>query len=181
MTKTKQRRATSVVEKPAQIRVLASTARQDVLETVEARGRCTIRELARCLRRRPDALYYHLRVLQRAGFLDVVREEGESVLSVRRRAVQLEYEPENARNRAAVLAVVAAMVRGSERGFERGFNSRATVSGPARNLWAGRVKGSLTKDQLATINELIESLLAEFQSRGGQGEMVELTFLMNPA
>jgi DNA-binding MarR family transcriptional regulator len=184
MTKRMQRFRT-FVGKPSQIRVLASAIRQDVLETVEALGSCTIKELAECLGRRPDALYYHVRVLSRAGFLNVDRTKSEVSVSVAKRAVQLRYDPGNRQNRAAVLAVVRAMLRGSQRGFARGFNESAVVTGPGRTLWAARVKAYLTPSQLAKANRLIEEMLALFQERTtskAEGlELQEFTILLNPA
>jgi DNA-binding transcriptional ArsR family regulator len=175
----------TIVSSPANIRTLASSTRQDVLEVVEALGICTVTEVANVLRRRPDALYYHVRVLVKAGFLASERENGELQVRVSKRAVQLRYDPSSSRNRAAVIAVVRAILRGSERSFRRGFTPRtAVVEGPARNLWAGRVKGLLTDEELSEVNQHIEDLLATFQQRSParkSAKLTELAFVLSPA
>ena len=178
------------VSKPAEIRVLASAIRQDVLETLDAAGPCTIRDLAGYLNRRVDALYYHVRVLERAGFVTVDRSDTQAVVVSQKRAIQLRYDPSNRENRAAVIAVVRAMLRGSQRGFIRAFKPTiAVVEGRARNLWAGRVKAWLTVDEMAAVNELLKELLSILQEqRDPQGDypnsskpaLHEFAFVFNP-
>ena len=63
----------SPIAEPRQIRALASSTRQDIVDTIAAIGPCSVAELARALGRSADGLYYHIRVLTRVGLL-VARE-----------------------------------------------------------------------------------------------------------
>jgi DNA-binding transcriptional ArsR family regulator len=182
---TRIQRQPTYVTKASDIRALASAIRQDLLEAIEARGPLKVKDLASIVRRRPDALYYHLRVLNRAGFIEIDRSLTEPMISTRKRAVQLVYEPANRPHKAAVIAVVRAMVRASLRNFIKAFMPKtAVVEGPARNLWAGRVHGTLTRAELEEVNETLESLLAVFQTRKenrvDEAPLHEFTFVLAP-
>ena len=61
-------RMRSVVERVEQIALLASPARQEIVDTIEALGgEAAVAELAAQLGRSSDGLYYHLRHLVRGG------------------------------------------------------------------------------------------------------------------
>ncbi|MBK7369631.1 MAG: helix-turn-helix transcriptional regulator [Candidatus Eisenbacteria bacterium] len=55
---------------PRAIEALASPVRQDLVVLLENSPPLAVTELARRLGRRPDALYHHLRALQRAGLVE---------------------------------------------------------------------------------------------------------------
>jgi DNA-binding transcriptional ArsR family regulator len=148
-----------------QIRALSSPLRQDILDAVTAIGPCSVAELAAVIDRRPDGLYYHVRRLVKVGLLREVRDDestrGELRLDVPKKGYYLQYDPGSRANKAAILRVAGAMVRSAERGFRRAFDPKvAVVSGPRRNLWASRVRGALTPDELAEVNVLMERLHA---------------------
>jgi DNA-binding transcriptional ArsR family regulator len=166
------RRAASAdppIRDTTQIRLLASATRQEIVDALEVAGPCTVRALAAHLGRRPDALYYHLRLLRAAELVVPVEDTGspavqparaEAVYDVVLRPVSLAYEPASARNRAAVSAVVGTMLRTTERRFVRAFRPGvATVAGEARNLWAGRAQGWLSTDDLRAVNRYVTAIL----------------------
>jgi hypothetical protein len=105
------------------------------------------------------------------------------------RAFHLKYQPGSAENRRAVLRAVGAMVRTSERTFRRAYRPGAVVSGPRRNLWAGRARGALSQSELGEVNALIKRILTIMRS-GRQDRKAgsrtkrafyELTFVLAPA
>lgn len=165
-----------LIHDPRQIRTLASSLRQEIVDALEVAGPCTVRTLADHIGRKPDALYYHVHLLRRSGLVVVAdspvtaRADGgaraEIEIDVAFRPLSLRYEPDNARNRAAVGAVVGTMLRTAERRFVRAFlPSVAVVSGGARNLWAGRTQGWLSDDDLRTLNHHIAAILRLLRSR----------------
>jgi predicted transcriptional regulator len=83
----KTSRRAQEISTPRQIRVLASPVRQDIVETVDAAGPCSVAELARLLGMPADGLYYHIRRLSSADLLKAVnakskRGRGEARLEV---------------------------------------------------------------------------------------------------
>src|SRR5258705_200032 len=58
------------------IALLASAVRQDILDSVDAIGPCSVAELARVLGRSPHGLYHHLKRLERARLIKLRRTRG---------------------------------------------------------------------------------------------------------
>ena len=124
----------------------------------------------------------HLRHIRRG--VDELR------LDVANRRFFLKYKPANATNRSAVLSTIGSMMRSSERTFRRAYRpGSAVVTGPKRNLWAGRSRGSLSPAELAEVNRLITRLIEIMRSgrhdRGSSKRearsLYELTFVLAPA
>lgn len=164
--------------------------RQDIIEALESSGPCTIRELARLVGKRPDALYYHVRVLRRFGLLVEVapRREGgreDACVDVLRKPLNIHYAPESRSNRNAVLALAATITRNANRRFARAFDSGiAVVGGEERNLWAARKQGWLAADDLRRLNRLLREVLVLFEgcrepSADGRTRQ-ELSFILAP-
>jgi DNA-binding transcriptional ArsR family regulator len=183
----------SPLSEPRQIRALASPMRQDIMDAVAAIGPCTVAELATALGKPADGLYYHIKRLLAVRLLAEVRGDGNGRgdlrLDVAHRAFQLEYQPANRTNKAAVLRVIGAMVRSAERMFRRAFHPDiAVVKGPRRNLWASRSRGSLSAAELVELNDLLDQVNALMQSGrrdagsdgSGQRSLYELTYVLAP-
>jgi hypothetical protein len=99
----------------------------------------------------------------------------------------LHYEPGNARNRTAVARVIATMLRSAHRTFRRAFASTiAVVSGPRRNLWAGRMSGSLNAAELEQFNRHLRRALKVLEDarknpeRAASTPLYEFTFVLTP-
>src|SRR4029079_19744126 len=58
------------------IGVLASAVRQDILDSVDAIGPCSVAELAQVLGRSPHGLYHHIKRLERARLVRLRRARG---------------------------------------------------------------------------------------------------------
>lgn len=168
--------------------VLASAVRQDILDSVDAIGPCSVAELARVLGRGPHGLYHHIKRLEQARLIKLRRTrgaDGRSRVELEIDRIQrIEYRPGDKENRAAVLRVVLAMVRSAHRYFSRAFHPGvARVSGPGRNLWAGRARGVLSAKDRIRIHTLLRSLLDLFEDsrRSAEGgELHEITFVLSP-
>lgn len=179
---------------PRQIRVLASPIRQDIVDAVGAIGPCSVAELARALGRPADGLYYHIRLLLRAKLLVAEKDAGaaerrELRIDLPSKALYLDYNPSDPHNRKAVLRAVGSLIRAAERGFRRGFRPGVAVSGPRRDLWAGRTRGYLSADDVQEVNRLLGCLL-DVMRRGRPNEsrrtpaerkLYELSFVLAPA
>ena len=177
-----------LISRPAQIRALASAARQDIIDAVVAIGPASAPEIALALGRRPDALYYHLRVLTRVGLL---RTEGVASGAARAaarydvpgRPMSIRYDLSDRASALALTNVTASMLRSAGRGFARATTRRSTrVGGPQRELWAARTRGWLTRDQLEEVNRIMSRLI-QLLSSGTPPEdacAYEVTFVLSP-
>jgi DNA-binding transcriptional ArsR family regulator len=170
---------------PAALRTLASVTRQEMVDVLTSTGPLSVAELAALLGRRPDALYFHARALQRAGLLaerDNRRTGGRmaAVYGVPC-PIRLDY---SAGSRPALARVVRQAVRLALREFERAcVSGQAAGRRGARSLWGGRVMGWVTPSGLRRANALIAELhtLLRAGRPGRARRAVSLGFLLAPA
>jgi DNA-binding transcriptional ArsR family regulator len=173
------------ITRVGQIAALSTPIRQDIVDTIDALGTCSVAELATVLGRPADSLYYHVKALRRAGLIMVaVTERGgrsEMRLSIDGHP-SIRYQPAQSANREVVLRVVSAMLRNARRQFARGFRQDvAVVQGAYRNLWAGRIRGSLSRNDLHEVNRLLTTLIRTFRRpRPTEPNLYELTFVLAP-
>jgi DNA-binding transcriptional ArsR family regulator len=166
----------------AALRALSSATRQEIVDVLAGSGPLTVARLAELLGRRPDALYFHVRTLQRAG---LVREQpaadrGAAVFRVPE-PVRLDYDRGA---RRAIARVVRLALRLAQREYERECLAKRPVgSGGRRILWGGRVMGWVAPRDLARVNALLAELHAVLRrGRPGPGRRaISLGFLLAPA
>lgn len=152
------------VDSVAEIDLLASPIRIEIIDTLEALGQpASVAELAAELGRPADGLYYHLRPL-----VDVGLVEEESAADGRRyrtrtgpeKRLRLHYRPGDTPTAKAVGRAAASQLRMSGRDFERALADPASVvDGAQRELWAARSKGWVDAEELAEINRLLARVL----------------------
>ncbi|MCE9571851.1 MAG: helix-turn-helix domain-containing protein [Deltaproteobacteria bacterium] len=158
----------AAIAQPATIALLASAARQELVDTLEALGgTATAAELAAQLGRPVDGLYYHLARLRKGGLIEELAgrsaagrgERRFRIVAPRGRALALAYRPDDPRNTRAVRTVVASMLRIARRDFDRAIaRPDAVVRGPRRELWAARGQGWLTAAEVTRANQLLHEL-----------------------
>ena len=154
-----QRKSSSnTLEKAAEIELLASPTRIDLIDTLEALGgEASVAELAAQLGRPADGLYYHLRQLAAGGLIE--EEDGPQGRRYRSRLrgerLRLRYRPGSNANAKAVERVAASVLRIAGRDFAHALaDPDAVVEGDLRELWASRSKGWVGRAELAEINRL---------------------------
>ena len=178
-----------VIANPRQIRALASSVRQDIVDVLAAIGPATTPEIARALGRRPDGLYFHLRLLSRVGLVKEGQRTNASgrtvaLYNIPGRPLRIKYDLSNPAGAQAITRVTASMLRTANRGFKRAAaNGVARVSGPQRELWAARTRGWLTEDGLKEVNESFARLIELFNTRPAPGNTCsyEVTLILSPA
>ncbi len=174
------------IRKPAQVRALRSPARQEIVDGLASAGPSSAAELARLLGRTPDALYFHLKALQKVGLVveREPRKNGRHVAAVYDlpgRPLRLVYE--SPVRRADVAGVVRGALRLSLRDFERGLSAGADSSAGRRVLWGGRVKGWLSPLEIERVNALlkeVQDVVRNGRPREGT-QAVSLGFVLAPA
>jgi len=177
----------AVLEDARQIGLLASPARIEIVDTLEALGDAvSVAELAARLGRPADGLYYHLRQLAAGGLIE--EEVGSDGRRYRTRTrgsdrLSLRYRPGANANARAVRDVVASVLRVARRDFERALADTATVAeGPQRELWASRGKGWVSAAELTEINRLLTRLMQLLQRprKVDGGKLIALSWVLAP-
>lgn len=175
----------------AQIRALASPARQEIVDAVSAMGPVSVAVLAQSLGRTPNAFYFHIKKLESLGLL--VRRSASAALGrpsvlydVPGRPLTMVYQPGQSRTRGPMGNLVRSMVSSAARSFTRGYKPEiAVVAGAERNLWASRSKRWLSARELREVNKHLRILVALLNRNSGatarKGQLMELTFVLAPA
>jgi DNA-binding transcriptional ArsR family regulator len=175
-----------------QIRALRSTVRQELVDTLQALGSASVAELAAHLDRAADTLYYHVRALLKAGLLVQLpepRQRGRHrevvyALPEPDKALKLVYRQDDSAHHESLSELVGAMLRSSQREFDAAIGDPdCVVDGPGRELWAGRIKGWLSPEELIRCNALIAELGALLSSlkTPERDRLYSLQFLLAPA
>jgi DNA-binding transcriptional ArsR family regulator len=167
-----------MIRDPKQIATLASPLRIMLVDTLEAIGPCSIADLARAAGLTPDALYYHLRMLEKRGL--IARKA--NIVSTSR-SLALAYDANDKRNVDAVTRVAGSILRGALRMFRKAFKPGVRTSGKRRELWAAQRTVRLSPRELETVNRLLNELLDTFGSAResrSDDRLYAITFVLAP-
>jgi len=174
---------TVLISAPRQLSVLRSPLRQEMLDVIARWGRpVSLTQVAAMLGRPGDGLYYHARLLERAGLLRTTvartsRGRAEAVYEAVAPQYKLRYE----RRSPVVTSIVNSMLRLGMRDFRRALASgKAKLDGADRDLWALRQTGWLRPDQLRRVNRLIQKLADETARAEQPGRLYAVTVLLAP-
>lgn len=168
-----------MIDDVKQIATLASPLRITLVDTLEAIGPCSIAELAEAVGAKPDALYYHLRMLEKRGLV----KRDANIVRAASRAITLNYDAGDKRNVDAITRVVSAILRGALRAFRKAFKPGVRTKGPRRELWAAQRTVRLSAPQLERVNSLLGELLETFgdaREHGGDEKLYSITFVLSP-
>ena len=177
-----------LIREPAQLRALSSPVRQEILDALASAGESSIAELAAHLGRRPHALYYHLRALER---VELVRRTGTrrngktdaALYAVPAPRMVIEYRLGSRPFLADMGKTLRSMLRLTERDFRRALRFRSALSdGPRRNVLCSRTKARLSDAQMERVNVLFATLFEELAGAQGQreGRLHAMTLVIAP-
>ena len=175
-----------IIRDKRQMRALAASTRQEIVDVLPRLGTVSVAELAAALGRPADSLYYHLRVLTRVGLVlsagtRTVHGRLERLFCAVARDLSLSYKVGSDGNGNEVNPIVASMLRLGIRDFRRSFRAgKVSVSGPERELWALRKTGWLSRKQIAEVNQYISKLMEIAGSSGTGEKLYALTVLLTP-
>ncbi|MEO5625865.1 MAG: helix-turn-helix domain-containing protein [Dokdonella sp.] len=176
-----------VIEDADEIGLLASPARIEIVDTLEAHGSAiSVAELAQQLGRPADGLYYHLRQLADGGLIEeLTGTEGRLYRSRSRTGdrLRLRYRPGDTANAEAVGRVAASVLRVAGRDFARALaDPDAVVEGPQRELWAARGKGWVGPAELAEMNRLLSRMMDLLHSprSARRNKQIALSWVLAP-
>lgn len=173
-----------VITRRDQVQVVASPARQEILDTVSAVGPSSIREIAELLGRTRHSLYYHVKALRDVGLLieeTRVRPNGRGEAVYETPSPRM-YLDVSRRNRDLHHETLDAVLRVARRDLRKSFEQRDALDTEPRRVWVGRGKGWVTPKTLAEINTHIEAII-DILGRGTRpkdGELHAVTWAHMP-
>jgi len=177
------------VSDPAQIRLLSSPVRQEILDTLATLGgRASVAALAEQLGRPADGLYYHLRALVRGGLVEDVQNEGGDERHFRLAGdggapLRLAYNLGEQGNAEELGIFTRGLLQIASSDFDEALKIEGVaVEGSRRELWASRNKGWLSQTDLEEVNSLLERLstLASQSKAPGRERLVSCAFVLAP-
>jgi hypothetical protein len=179
-------RAIQGISRLGQKRVLSSPVRQELLDVLARVGKASLAELGALLGRPADGLYYHVRMLARAG---LVRSAGvraraghrEALFRATARQYAVRYTPASTPHLRAMNDIVSAMMRLGIRDFRRALAGGASrVDGPERDLRAMRTTGWLQGAHVRQVNRNIGALAKTVSRHDPRGRLYAVTVLLTP-
>jgi DNA-binding transcriptional ArsR family regulator len=175
-----------IIRDKQQMRALAASTRQEIVDVLPRMGTVSVAELATALGRPADSLYYHLRMLVKVGLVltagsRIRNGRSEALYHAVARELRLWYKLGKNGNGSEIVPIVASMLRLGVRDFRKSFKAgHAAVSGSHRELWALRKTAWLSKTQLAEINRGVENFLELTSGTGRKGKLYGVTVLLTP-
>lgn len=176
------------ISRPDQLAAIASPVRQEIVDVLAGMPGAPVSAIAVALGRPADALYYHLRELVRVGLVAPSgrgrgRRRPEALYRTVAPVLTVAYDSAPRANVERVSRAIAAMLRLGTRDFRRAFSSGdVVVSGPGRELWAGRLTGWLDGTDIARVNRLLKRIPRILHgSRAGSGRrLFAVTYILVP-
>jgi DNA-binding transcriptional ArsR family regulator len=164
------RRPVYRIREATQLDALVSPVRQEIVDSLQLLGPCSIATLAEDLGRAPDSLYYHVRKLEQVGLVvqRVLSRKGpvrpgraDVLYDVPGDRVLIDRQPQSAEETETLLGLVGAVLRMAERDLRAAFSAGVAVyrRSTRRNAWGGRCKGWLTQVELAEVREHLDAVM----------------------
>ncbi|MEG3086234.1 winged helix-turn-helix domain-containing protein [Sphingomonas sp. PB4P5] len=177
-----------LIRDPAQVRLLSSGVRQEMVDTLAALGgEAGVASLAEQLGRPADGLYYHLRALVAGGLVEEMPSDGGErrfrLAGGGDGPLRLSYDLGPNGNAAELRAFAHGLMQIADRDFQAALKrSDTVVAGPARTLWASRNKGWLAPGDVAEVNALLARLgeLTSQPRADGREQLVSFAFVLAP-
>lgn len=183
----RERPETYWVMDPAQLAVLTSPRRHDIVDRLAAAGPISIRELAAQIGAKPSALYHHINKLLAVGLVveagsRVVRRKREQLYATPSPRVRLLRALAEGEHAALLNEIVASLTRQMARDFSTGTASPVRAAdGQGRNLGFFRLVGRPSPAQLARINAcLLEVAEILWHSNDPRADLICLGWIMAP-
>lgn len=176
------------IDDPALIEVLASPIRQEIVDMLAALGgEASAGDVAEHLGRHVDGLYYHLKILRKAGLVAAVDAGADGGrrfrLSGDARPLRLAYKTADEAQARTLRMFIHGLLQVAEQDFDAALTMRDVITqGSERELWAARNKAWLSADELVEVNELLERLCG-LMSRPRTPErdrLLSCTFILAP-
>jgi DNA-binding transcriptional ArsR family regulator len=175
-----------LIRSRTQLEALSSSLRQELSDVLAETGAATVAELAAILGRAADGLYYHLRILEKAGLVTSTRRrlsgrKTEVVYRSIARGVAIDIEAIRRDANKTLCAVVGSMLRLGARDYRRALGREETMlAGPRRELMVRRKTAWLKPAQVRAMISSIDQLDHDMSGSPKVGRLYAITILFTP-
>lgn len=184
---TSSRDSEILVNSKARWAAMASPLRIQIVDRIAMLGSAAVPAIASSLGRRPDSLYHHFRILERAGIIraDGWERSGSHNQALYRLAgdVRFPYPTMSGRGAAPMIAVTSAVLRNADRGLAAALTKGGLKeSGPDKDFWCRVHTARLSPADLAKVNSHLaqaDAVLASAHERPGE-RTITLTLCLWP-
>jgi DNA-binding transcriptional ArsR family regulator len=177
-----------LINSKARWAAMASPLRIQIVDRLDMLGTAAVPAIAALLGRRPDSLYHHFRILERAG---IIRSDGWERAGSHNQAlyrvagdVRFPYPSMSGRAAAPMVAVTSAVLRNAHRGLAAALTKGGLrESGPEKDFWCRVHTARLSPADLAKVNSHLaqaDAVLASAHERPG-GRTITLTLCLWPS
>lgn len=164
-----------VLKTKAQWAAMASPIRIQIVDRLRMLGAAAVPAVAASLGRRPDGLYHHFRLLDRAGIIraDGWERIGSHAQALYRLAGEIRFpiQSRTGRGLGTMRDVTGALFRSADRGVAAALaKGGLKEAGPEKDLWCRVHTARLGPADLAKVNALfaqVESVLVSAHDRPG--------------
>lgn len=159
-------RKSFVLEDPEQIAAMRSQVRQMLVGTLCRSGPMSVPELAERLGKSDKSLYHHVKVLVECGLIYEYDQANDGRYTMTRymashNSFVFPREPKDDATLDLIMEIFSSGFRAAVRAIRSEVKGRtSTRTGPGRNLASGRFHGWLTADELAKINESLDTIMS---------------------
>lgn len=170
----------------AQLRVLASASRTQIVGALAQHGRLSAREIATKIGRPVSGLYHHIEQLERAGLVRAVAtrpsaRRPEAVYGLISEQLSARAASRTKTGRAALAKVAKRFLTSAARSVAAALASGAAVTeGQWRDTGVRHIRIRLDPKTLALFNAELDALIQRAQTQSGKGKELELTVAIAP-
>ena len=179
-----------ILDSLSQLQAISSPIKQEIIDVIQARGQCSISDIAEELGRPADGLYYHIKALVKEQLVvetGTAKKAGqvEKIYNTLQSGSLMEagYDQSDPEKIEAMNKIVSSMMKIAVKDFSEGLNSDAAiVEGEDRNLSATRIKGRLTNGEVRRVNSLLAELVSVFshQRRENSENLYSFAWVLAP-
>lgn len=181
------RKKTLVLSRADQLEAVASPIRCQVVDELSVHGPSSVRKIAASMKRSPESLYYHIKMLVDVGIVvqDRTRQTGRRVEAVYRLVapkLRIDSKKRSKEYTDALARACSALVRLAERNYRAALKRGGFVlEGRQRNLAVRQYNLRLDRRGLAEVNALLDRLtkLKGQQDDATSGETYAVTLVLS--
>lgn len=155
-------KANAIISSADDILLLASSVRQELVDTLASLGgEAGVAELALQLGRPMDGLYYHLELLRDGGLVTerIAPDSGERrfrLVGPPGQPLRIVYQPQQPGVPAALNKFAGQLLHIAGQDFAAALEAPGVrLEGPQRELWISRNKGWLSEEDIGEVNALL--------------------------
>ncbi|MGI9516652.1 MAG: ArsR/SmtB family transcription factor [Pirellulaceae bacterium] len=177
-----------LIRQPEEAEAAFSPIRNQIRLAMEMLGESTVNEIASHLGRSAESLYYHFRILQKAGLVQVAGQQADSgraetVYRLRAKRIRVDATVRARRFRVSLGRIAGTLLRFAERCYLRAIQDGNTVvDGNHREVRLIQVSARLSRARVIELNRKLLELESFLETADDprQSRRFVLTMVLSP-